>query len=431
MAQETRAQLYAKILANLPDNTTEQITPATDRAVEDAEVESCFNLEDDDATKVNYNPTSINADWLPEGDPSEVGEGLDVLAARTGVNLSQSIAYVSNVTTAGITPQLGNPLKPFATINDAITAVSTNSIVKVLGGTYTEGVIINKNNITLDISSCEITGYIRYDGDNIFVNATNAFITGNGTDATLQSGASTQSKFVLDGGTWDGSIRRSIDIFSSDQGFFIKNATFKSATATTPGFESFSANGYFYNCEFIYTGSIVSAFNIQNGKTTFDSCKIEAPLVAITSTDAETHIINKTNILAQKCYLMAQVGVRINKLLIDNSFLKSTNLGGLNSNAGLEIAYNCDEVKITNSTIIGGANCIGFKNVNRLATTNYILQNNIYYCDSARNIFIGTFNPADLGTCEVLGGTFNKAPLTLSTVNISTTSLTVTGLQEI
>ena len=54
MAQETRAQLYAKILANLPDNTTELITPATDRAVEDAEVESCYNLQDDDATEVSY-----------------------------------------------------------------------------------------------------------------------------------------------------------------------------------------------------------------------------------------------------------------------------------------------------------------------------------------------------------------------------------------
>ena len=73
MAKKTRPELYAKILANLPDNTTEQITPATDREVENAEVESCFNLLDDDATDVNYNPTT-SADWLPEGAPSEVGE---------------------------------------------------------------------------------------------------------------------------------------------------------------------------------------------------------------------------------------------------------------------------------------------------------------------------------------------------------------------
>ena len=80
MAQETRAQLYAKILANLPDNTTELITPATDRAVEDAEVESSFNLLDDEATDVNYTPTT-SADW-DSTVPDEVGEGLDELAER-------------------------------------------------------------------------------------------------------------------------------------------------------------------------------------------------------------------------------------------------------------------------------------------------------------------------------------------------------------
>jgi hypothetical protein len=80
MAQETRAQLYAKILANLPDNTTEQITPATDRAVENAEVESCYNLLDDEATDVNYNPTT-GTDWV-NPDPTEVGGALDDLAGR-------------------------------------------------------------------------------------------------------------------------------------------------------------------------------------------------------------------------------------------------------------------------------------------------------------------------------------------------------------
>ncbi len=147
MAQETRAQLYAKILANLPDNSTEQITPATDRAVEDAEVESCFNLLDDEATDVNYNPTT-SADWLPEGAPSEVGEGLDILAARTGVNLSQDIAYVSNVTTAGITPELGNPLKPYSSFATALNALpSSNCIVKALGGTYTEDIVLNSGTV--------------------------------------------------------------------------------------------------------------------------------------------------------------------------------------------------------------------------------------------------------------------------------------------
>jgi hypothetical protein len=216
MAEETRTQLYAKILANLPDNTTEQITPATDRAVEDAEVESCYNLLDDNATNVNYNPTN-SPDWLPEGDPTEVGEGLDILAARTGTNLSQNIAYVSNVTTVGVTPEVGNPLKPFPTILAAWNAVPNNSIVVVLGGTYTETINLpfaNSTNKALVMSGVSLTGNITISGNtrlSIIMESCN--ITGN-----LFSISNTNSKAELYGTNITGTAR--LDGFEVKGGFY-------------------------------------------------------------------------------------------------------------------------------------------------------------------------------------------------------------------
>jgi len=80
MAQENRADLKATILANLPNNTTEAITPIKHREVEDNIADSNFNLLTDEATDVNYTPTT-SADW-DSTVPDEVGEGLDELADR-------------------------------------------------------------------------------------------------------------------------------------------------------------------------------------------------------------------------------------------------------------------------------------------------------------------------------------------------------------
>jgi hypothetical protein len=82
MAKKNRVDLNAVIEANLPDNTTDFITPALDREVEIDEIDSCFNLEDDTAFDVNYPPTTP-ADW--NGPPTTDGDGLDELAGRIKV----------------------------------------------------------------------------------------------------------------------------------------------------------------------------------------------------------------------------------------------------------------------------------------------------------------------------------------------------------
>ena len=134
MAQETRVQLYAKILANLPDNTTEQITPATDREVENAEVESCFNLLDDDATDVNYNPTTT-ADW-DSTVPDEVGEGLDELAERVkmleGATVSPtSISFNVNSDSTVSFPYVESEPITIDTSSEAISQTLSNAYYQV------------------------------------------------------------------------------------------------------------------------------------------------------------------------------------------------------------------------------------------------------------------------------------------------------------
>ena len=177
MAKKNRVDLNAVIQANLPDNNTDFITPALDREVEIDEVDSCFNLEDDTAVDVNYAPTTP-ADWGGTL-PTEVGDGLDILIKKVSTNASQTIAYVATNGSDVVNEyEIGNPLKPFLTIQAAINALpSSNAIVKVLGGTYSEAptsgvvTITGKSFFILDMSGCILNGtMVITASSSVFVN---------------------------------------------------------------------------------------------------------------------------------------------------------------------------------------------------------------------------------------------------------------------
>jgi len=80
MAQKNRADLQIIIDTNLPDNTTDLITPEKHREVEEDLKDSNFNKLDDTAFDVNYTPT-VSADWNVTI-PTNAGDGLDQLAER-------------------------------------------------------------------------------------------------------------------------------------------------------------------------------------------------------------------------------------------------------------------------------------------------------------------------------------------------------------
>jgi len=77
-----RVTVQALIDANLPDNTTEEITPEKHREVETSLNDNSFNKDSDTAVNVNYSPTTPT-DW--DVTPTEVKGGLDELASRVTV----------------------------------------------------------------------------------------------------------------------------------------------------------------------------------------------------------------------------------------------------------------------------------------------------------------------------------------------------------
>lgn len=79
MAQKNRIDLGATILANLPNNTSNYITPLLHREVEDDLKDSNYNILDDDASVVAYTPDTPS-DW--DVVPTELQSSTDELASR-------------------------------------------------------------------------------------------------------------------------------------------------------------------------------------------------------------------------------------------------------------------------------------------------------------------------------------------------------------
>ena len=423
MAQETRAQLYAKILANLPDNTTELITPATDRAVEDAEVESCFNLLDDNATHVNYNTTPITApNWSPEGAPSEVGGGLDILAARTGVNLSQDIAYVSNVTTAGITPELGNPLKPYSSFATALNALpSSNCIVKALGGTYTEDIVLNsdtvKSKCALILEGVTINGRISISTANsdisVFLNGST--ITNSTSVATISISAS-GNNFIY-GGTVINNNANEKCLEGSGSG--IKNVIgtkFESQKNCTNGCFTFN----FVKCNF--NSQSVCVFRTNNSE--FYGCNIvSATSIGFFSSTTSCKLYN--------CFIEGgNNGIQGENNLI--GYFNNCRIEGTNGKAA-SIGTNSNELFLKDCDLIGSNDCIEYlSNTTRAATTNHIFQNCKMYAGTGNIFNEPTYGVSDLGNTQVINCTYNKSftPATGPQKIFEYNKVEITGLQE-
>ena len=386
MAEETRAQLYAKILANLPDNTTEQITPATDRAVEDAEVESCYNLQDDDATKVNYSPTSINADWLPEGDPAEVGEGLDILAARTGVNLPQSIAYVSNNgNNTGITPELGNPLKPFLTIKNGLDAVGSYGRVLVAPGTYTENLSGN-NRVAVSLIM-----------NGVILNGNVSIIAGaNGFKYVEMYGSTINGTFRLDNGFLKGGkINGQCLFFSSDVSDLIIN--------NTSGFGMSGGNtNKFFNCEI--TGSTIAIRRCFNSE--YNNCTI------IGANCWED--LNSTSTVFNNCDLISTGKTLIGSnrevnAILNNCNIKSSTAENIDFSANtLELkAKNCSFSSPTSNLLISTIT------LNRTVNEQTTFESCSFVAGATGAILVEPASySADAGTTLFINCTINKSSIT-------------------
>jgi hypothetical protein len=464
MAQETRAQLYAKILANLPDNTTEQITPATDREVENAEVESCYNLQDDDATSVTYapgdganwddpDPTEVGgalddlagrvttiegepnqtavqtpysppptSDWQPEGTPTEVGGALDILAARTGQNLSQDIAYVSN---AGddLTGVRGNSEKPFASFTAALNAVSSsNCIVKALGGTYTEDIILNagtvKNKCALILEGVTINGRINISTTNtnisIFLNGST--ITNSTSSATIIMSCNGGNNFIY-GGTVINTNASGACLTGSNTG--VKNVIgtkFESQLNCTVNCFTFN----FVKCNF--SSQSICIFRTNNSE--FYDCNI----VSATNNGFRS---NTTSCKLYNCFIQGTNGVKGENNLI--GYFNNCRIEGTSGRAAI-IGTSSNELFFKDCDLIGSTDCVQYEsNITRAATTNHVFQNCKLYAGGTGAIFLEpTYLGTDLGNTQVINCVYNKAftPAVGPQKIFESNKIEITGLQE-
>ena len=279
MAKKNRVGLNAVIQSNLPDNTTDFITPALDREVEIDEIDSCFNLEDDTAFDVNYSPTTPT-DW--DVTPTEVKGGLDELAERMrileSIGVSLTTAYVDqngNDTTA----EVGVETKPFATFAAAISALpNSNAKIVALGGSYTENINLGaKSNFVLDIRGCNITGT----GAGAALR-TNGGATSNMVILAEGANISTSSGYVLElnainglvvGGIWT-ATSSNICVITTNQNRIV-GSTFRN-TSTGKCADTLN-NGQFINC--IFKSNTDTTINRTNNSV-FIACIIENSIVS-------------------------------------------------------------------------------------------------------------------------------------------------------
>jgi hypothetical protein len=427
MAQETRAQLYAKILANLPDNTTEQITPATDRAVEDAEVESCYNLLDDTAVNVNYTPTT-GTDW-DATIPTESGAALDQLAQRMRIfetnNFSDEVAFVSN-NGDDLTGEKGNISKPFATIQAAINAVTTNSIVKVLGGTYTQDIVINtKSNLVLDMSGCNYT-----------MVTTTGFTVENSQNVTILNYGGVMNGYIdigrsgnLNVNFFGGKIINGIFpcLKLGDKGKAKDVEIQNTGTQTIRGVATTVENRpVITNCS-IKTTSVDTSHAAIRGMqmALFENCYIEGPIAL--STESNTSYCTLID-----CTLVSTLSTTIkgeNQVL--NAVLKNCTIKS-NTQSCIIVGGDGDPAFFEDCNIIAETDCVVINGtLTRAATVRTTFKRCSFYTNTGE-IVTGTPNASDLGKTSLIGTTLTNKALLVGLTNFETLGdqLTVTDAQE-
>jgi len=398
-------------------------------------VKTIENEPNQTAFETPYQPTSVNSDWLPEGDPTEVRGGLDILAGRTGVNLSQDIAYVTNSgNNTGITPELGNPLKPYDNFGDAINATPVGGTVKALGGAFTEGLVfVNKNGITLDISGCQLNGRLFYQASNVTIIAYGAIITNPGVNPLLGSSSGTHTNFKLFGGTFQGVNGSAISLSNSCKDGTITDATFTS-NIEVASFAPDSAE--FINC--IFTTVSVSKDNIVISTASiaelikpfckFVNCEISGGRDGLAVVNGKAKLTAGTRIINNARYGITNQSNVANNYTLE-VIAESCYIFG--ATRAINLSHTCDNVRFSECTISSDDDCVYFSETERTtANNNNIFERCSLYAGTGA-IFSGTFDVADNGNAIVTNCIYNKAYAGGIPEVVENGTTTIVGIQNV
>ena len=402
MGQENRTDLKATILANLPDNTTEAITPEKHREVENNIADSNFNLLTDDATNVNYNPTSVGQDWTPEGDPSQVGAALDILAQRTFKFPSPNILYVSE-SGDDTDAEIGNSLKPYATFEQAfLDAPANNFIIQSLGGEFTETFTINtpnsKTNFIFRLDGTIINGDVKLQ------NCTDGVVyLGGGTINGELDVALNNSQNIS---VFDGTINGLLRIGENCNLSFCRIINNAGSYALLVDVLNLNDRPFISNCYIESTNATA-----YNGIANFNTCFIKGNNVAFQpASSINPNLINKfTN-----CTLISNGTTLLGSGQVLNGIFKRCHIEST-ANYAMQIGSSNTQYLFFEDCDIVGANdvvFIGSSLVRPLGTSTTFKRCSFYTKDAAtKEIFVEQgYSGSDQGKFQLIGTTvYNKA----------------------
>jgi hypothetical protein len=397
-----------------PDNNNKEITAADLRTwldellsqVQDI-LDSYFNKLDElrIASTLSYDIVSTPSDWNGGTAPATQNLVNDELAERLKAfetnNLSDNIAYVAT-TGVDVLGELGNEGKPFATITAAWNACpSSNFIIKVLGGTYTEEVdLFGKSNFMIDLSGTTLNatgvGFRLLGCNNGFVSKTANTINGN-----CNFGGAGSSRIGVNGGNINGLLNLGEDAFVSE--CIIVN----SGICLTTEVSLNSQRPYITNCKIEntasgYTITAIGVFNNCNIKGTqaiqvssssvFYSEFTNCTITGNGTTGASTLIGNGSGVFNAK----------FTKCTIESFVERPIWIGNVGSNYIL-----FDDCRITSAK-----DCVLFQStLNRLSATRTTFQDCRFYLKDTvtYEVFTGNPNASDLGKTQLIDCFTNKA----------------------
>lgn len=376
MAEKNRADLQIVIDSNLPDNTTDFITPELHREVEEDLKDSNFNKLDE---------------------PRDI---------------AQDIAFVSP-DGDDIEAKLGDMSSPFQTIQAGIDAVdiSANGLVHVLGGSYSENLVINQSNLTVLIEGISLTGrLVKQGGSNVYIKATNSFITSNSIGALIVQ----NTGITVRGGTWEGTGAVSALAMQSTGGGIFIGCTFRSNTATCVTGDS----TYFESCDIESTSAVgASLTDLSNMK----NCRVVGATNGLVVVD--------TTVKLDNCYIEGgnngMTGQNTNDFEYNVIAFNRTRIKGLNG-YGLRLLRNCEKISFENCTISGTTDCIDyFNDVERLNNAVNQFKGCTLFAGTGEIINEQAYNVADTGTALFANNIINKAFPVFNKASESYTTLDV------
>jgi hypothetical protein len=424
MAQKNRADILALINAYTA-KTDNFITTNGNREISGAKLneilndngdllndikDSYYSLLDDLANAVNYTPT-VPADWNATI-PTEVKGGLDQLAERLRGfetnNASQNTVFVAKTGSDTIGEyEIGNPLKPFLTIQAALNSMPiNNSILKVLGGgTYSEfsgGIIFPQNhtNCLYDFGNTTFNGTFTANFSTLEFNNNiiqNVFITGN--TSTVSIGSTFLVRCFISGN----------QVYNIDSKF-CQNCSFISSNSVN----TFSSNTtyltYLDTCTIRNTSVTTGGRAVyRSPRTIFNNCFIESSMdnttngFAISSepaTDTIQEVIRLYNCVVKSVGTTVGGENGVANLIAYNTKFYSSNRevlrNGGTSFGRFLLFEGCEfYTKLANNSVV----LSGTLTINRTSTQNYTFKNCTFH--TVTGYPLGepiSYNSGDLGT---------------------------------